>query len=189
LNTGKLLAKTRFQPRASHPITVDQAANCRRKARGNGHQVPDGRPPWTLRRTSNATPSDAAPTSSGATALRPGSPAHRGDAATNEWLRSTNETRALVLDGFVVAPVLVGFVVDDCQDLDEAEGGPKPPQGRLLVGIQLGHSPSQLPPPRLVASGPKVQVDPATLELELVDLAFAVILTAGLESKQLRLAG
>jgi hypothetical protein len=40
-----------------------------------------------------------------------------------------------------------------------------------------------------VTSGPKVQADPATLELELVDLAFAVILTAGLESEQLRLAG
>jgi hypothetical protein len=30
-----------------------------------------------------------------------------------------------------------------------------------------------------------VQVDPAALELELVDLAFAVVLTAGLEGENL----
>jgi hypothetical protein len=52
-------------------------------------------------------------------------------------------------------------VVDDLQDLDEAEGGPQPPQGRLLIGIQFGHDPGRLPPRRLVAAGPKVQVDPA----------------------------
>ena len=48
--------------------------------------------------------------------------------------------------------------------------------GRFLVGVDLGHGPSRLPPPRLVASGPEVQVDPAALELELVDLALAVVL-------------
>jgi hypothetical protein len=33
--------------------------------------------------------------------------------------------------------------------------------------------------------GPEVQVDPAALELELVDLALAVVFAAGLEGKQL----
>jgi hypothetical protein len=59
-------------------------------------------------------------------------------------------------------------VVDDLQDLDEAEGGPQPPQGRLLIGIQFGHDPGRLPPRRLVAAGPKVQVDPAAPELKLI---------------------
>ena len=45
-----------------------------------------------------------------------------------------------VLDQLVV--VILG-VVDDPQDLDEAEGGSQPPQGRLLVGVgvDLGHGP------------------------------------------------
>jgi hypothetical protein len=30
-------------------------------------------------------------------------------------------------------------VVDDPQDLDEAEGGSQPPQGRHLVWVELGH--------------------------------------------------
>jgi hypothetical protein len=30
-------------------------------------------------------------------------------------------------------------VVDDPQDLNEAEGGSQPAQGRLLVGVDLGH--------------------------------------------------
>jgi len=34
-----------------------------------------------------------------------------------------------------------------------------------------------------------VQVDPAALELELVDLALAVLLTAGLEGEDLQVAG
>jgi len=44
----------------------------------------------------------------------------------------------LVLDGCIVALILVGLVVDDREDLDEAEGGSQPPQGRRLVGIDLG---------------------------------------------------
>jgi hypothetical protein len=84
----------------------------------------------------------------------------------------------------MVVLVLVGLVVDDLQDLDEAKGGSQPPQGRRLVGIDLGHRPSRLPPRWLVSSGPEVQVDPAALELELVDLALAVILAAGLEREQ-----
>jgi hypothetical protein len=54
-------------------------------------------------------------------------------------------------------------VVDDPQDLDEAEGGPQPAQGRLLVGVDRSHGPSQLSPRWLVASGLQVQVDPAAL--------------------------
>jgi hypothetical protein len=42
----------------------------------------------------------------------------------------------------VVVLVLALVVVDDPEDLDEAEGGPKPPQGRLLVGVGLGHGPA-----------------------------------------------
>jgi hypothetical protein len=72
--------------------------------------------------------------------------------------------------------VLVIVVVDDPQDLDEAEGGSEAPQGRLLLGIELGHRPGRLAPWWLVASGPQVQVEPAALELELIDLALAVIL-------------
>jgi hypothetical protein len=52
-------------------------------------------------------------------------------------------------------------VVDDPQDLDEAEGGSQPAQGRLLVGDDLGHGPSWLSPWRVVPAGPEVQVDPA----------------------------
>jgi hypothetical protein len=70
-----------------------------------------------------------------------------------------------VLDQLVV--VILG-VVDDPQDLDEAEGGSQPPQGRLLLGVDLGHGPSRLPPWRIVAAGPEMQVDPAALERELI---------------------
>jgi hypothetical protein len=42
-----------------------------------------------------------------------------------------------VLDQLVV--VILG-VVDDPQDLDEAEGGSQPPQGRLLLGVDLGQA-------------------------------------------------
>ena len=75
-----------------------------------------------------------------------------------------------VLDQFVV--VILG-VVDDPQDLDEAEGGSQPPQGRLLVGVDLSHGPARLAPRRLVPAGAKMQVDPATLEFELVDLTLS----------------
>jgi hypothetical protein len=93
---------------------------------------------------------------------------------------------ARLLDGpVVVVLVLVVVVVDDPQDLDEAEGSSQPPQGRLLLGVDLGHDPSRLPPWWLVASGPQVQVDPAALKLEVVDLALAVLLTPGLKGQQL----
>jgi hypothetical protein len=75
-------------------------------------------------------------------------------------------------------------VVDDRQDLDEAEGGPQASQGRRLVGVDLDQGPSRLALRGLVASGPQVQVEPAALELKLVDLALALILAAGLERGQ-----
>jgi hypothetical protein len=80
-------------------------------------------------------------------------------------------------------------MVDDPQDLDEAEGGSQPAQGRLLVGVDLGHGPGRLAPRWVVAAGPQVQVDPAALELKLVDLALAVVLAAGLEGQDLQVAG
>jgi hypothetical protein len=92
---------------------------------------------------------------------------------------------AAFLGRLVVVLVLALVVVDDPQHFDEAEGGSQAAQGRLLVGVDLGHDPSRLPPWRLVASGPQVQVDPAALELELVDLALAVVLAAGLEGQDL----
>jgi hypothetical protein len=47
---------------------------------------------------------------------------------------------ALVDRLVVVVPARV--MVGDSQDLDEAEGGPQPPQGRRLVGVDLGHRPA-----------------------------------------------
>ena len=76
-------------------------------------------------------------------------------------------------------------MVDDPQGLDEAEGGSKPAQGRLLIGVDLGHGRSWLPLRWLVAAGPEAQVDPAALKLELVDLALAVGLAAGFEGEHL----
>ena len=58
-----------------------------------------------------------------------------------------------------------------------------------MVEVELGHGPSRLPPRWLVASGPQVQIDPAALELELVGLALAVVLAAGLEGQHLEFAG
>ena len=55
--------------------------------------------------------------------------------------------------------------------------------------VDLGHGPSRLPPWRLVAAGAQVQVDPAALELELVDLALGVILAASLEGEDFQVAG
>jgi hypothetical protein len=47
----------------------------------------------------------------------------------------------------------------------------------------------RLLPRRLVASRPEVHVNPSALELELVDLALPVILAAGLEGQDLKVAG
>jgi hypothetical protein len=74
-------------------------------------------------------------------------------------------------------------VVDDLQDLDEAEGGPKPPQGRLLSGSSSAMA-EPLPLWWLVASSSQIQVQPAALELELVDLALAVVIAPSLERQQ-----
>jgi hypothetical protein len=73
-----------------------------------------------------------------------------------------------LLERLDVVLVLALVVVDDPQDLDEAEGGSQPAQGRLLVGVDLGHGTGRLPPRWLVASGPEVEVDPAALPLDLV---------------------
>ena len=89
----------------------------------------------------------------------------------------------------VLVLFLALVMVDDPQDLDEAEGGSQPPQGRLLVGVDLSHGRSRLVPGWLVAAGPQVQIHPAALELELVDLALAVVLATGLEGEDLQVAG
>ncbi len=88
-----------------------------------------------------------------------------------------------------VALSSVILIIDDPKDLDEAEGGSQPPQGRLLVRVDLSHGPGRLAPRWLVASGAQVEVDPAALELELVDLALAVVFAAGLERQDLQVAG
>jgi hypothetical protein len=54
---------------------------------------------------------------------------------------AVGQRSALVL-GFIVALVLVGLMVDDRQNLDEAEGGSQASQGRRLVGVELGHRPA-----------------------------------------------
>jgi hypothetical protein len=53
----------------------------------------------------------------------------------------------------------------------------------------LVHATDRLPLRRLVASGAEMQIDPATLQLELVDLLLAVVLAGGLESEDLEVAG
>jgi hypothetical protein len=50
------------------------------------------------------------------------------------------------------------------------------------------HGVGRLPPWRLVAAGPQVQVDPAALELELVHLALAEVLATRLEREDLQVA-
>jgi hypothetical protein len=47
-------------------------------------------------------------------------------------------------------------MLDDLQDLDEAEGGSEPAQGCLLIGIDLGHGTGSLLLRWLVASGTEV---------------------------------
>src|SRR4029453_14076052 len=64
-----------------------------------------------------------------------------------------------------------------------------PRQGRRLVGIDLGHEAGRLAPRWLVAAGAEMQIDPAALELELVDLALAVLLPPGPETPELPAAG
>ncbi len=81
------------------------------------------------------------------------------------------------------------MVVDDPQDLDEAEGGAQAPQGRLLIRVDVGHGRSRLPPRWFVASGPEMQIDTRALEFEFVDLALAVVLATRLEGQHLQVAG
>jgi hypothetical protein len=70
-------------------------------------------------------------------------------------------------------------VVDDPQNFDEAERDSQTPQGRGLLGVDLGHATGRLS--RLVAAGAEMQVDPAALPLDLVDFALAVLLAPRLE--------
>ena len=48
---------------------------------------------------------------------------------------------------------------------------------------------ARLPPRWVVPAGAEVQIDPAALEFELVDVALAVFLAAGLEGQDLEVAG
>jgi hypothetical protein len=48
---------------------------------------------------------------------------------------------------------------------------------------------ARLPPRWVVPADAKVQIHPAALKLELVDLALAVLLAAGLERQHLEVAG
>jgi hypothetical protein len=57
---------------------------------------------------------------------------------------------------------------------------------RLLIGVDLGDARVRLPPGRLVPPGSELQVDLAALELDVIDLALAVLLTASLECQHLR---
>jgi hypothetical protein len=89
----------------------------------------------------------------------------------------------------VVVLVLDLVVVDDPQDLDEAEGGSQPPAGPPPGRGRSRPQAGRLAPRWLVAAGPQVQIHPAALELELVDLALAVVLAAGLEGQHLQVVG
>jgi hypothetical protein len=97
-------------------------------------------------------------------------------AAVDRTLVVMGRRSLLAFLGYVVL-VLAGVVVDDPQDLDEAEGDPQAPQGRLLVGVDLGHGPTGYGRGGSSRRGLEVQVDPSALDLELVDLALAVLLT------------
>ena len=72
----------------------------------------------------------------------------------------------LGVDDFIV--VLVGLVVDDLQDLNEAEGGPQPSQDDSWSGSSLAMGAGRLSPRWFVASGPEVQVHPAALPLQFI---------------------
>jgi hypothetical protein len=78
----------------------------------------------------------------------------------------------LGVDDFIV--VLVGLVVDDLQDLNEAEGGPQPSQDVSWSGSSLAMGAGRLSPRWLVASGPEVQVHPAALPLQFIVISSRV---------------
>jgi hypothetical protein len=54
------------------------------------------------------------------------------------------------------------------------------------LGPGRGQRPHRLASRRVIPAGAKMQVDPASLPLDLIDLAFAVVLTAGLEGRAAR---
>ena len=64
-------------------------------------------------------------------------------------------------------------MVDDLHDLDVAERGSESPKGCVLIGSTVT---GQLSLRWVVPSDAEVEVDPASLPLDLVDLAFAVFL-------------
>jgi hypothetical protein len=66
-----------------------------------------------------------------------------------------------------------GLVVDDPQDLDEAEGGSQATQGRVLVRSTSAMARARYR--RGGLSGSQVQVDAAALELELVVILGRVV--------------
>ena len=74
-----------------------------------------------------------------------------------ERYRSVGDASSPSSVSLVVVLVLAVVMVDDPQDLDEAEGGSQLPQGRLLVGVDLSHGPARLAPRRLVPAGAKMQ--------------------------------
>jgi hypothetical protein len=80
-------------------------------------------------------------------------------------------------------------MVDDLQDLDYAERGSQVPEGGVLVGVDLARATGRLVLRRVVASGAEVQVHPAALPLDLVDLALAVFFAARLERQDLQIPG
>src|SRR4029450_11070001 len=83
--------------------------------------IPTGRPPTSCCGRIRTSASDACTGAGGGRT-----------ASTGLWV---------VASPFLETPLpgrpLVVLVVDDPQDLDEAEGSPKPAQGRLLVGVDL----------------------------------------------------
>jgi hypothetical protein len=78
---------------------------------------------------------------------------------------------------------------NDLEDHDETERGLQATQGRLLIGVDLGHARVRLPLRWLVPPGSELEVDLVALvalELDVVDLALAVLLAARLEGEHLR---
>jgi hypothetical protein len=93
-----------------------------------------------------------------------------------------------LLDGLVVL-VLDVVVVDDPQVSTKPKAARSRRRAASWSGSTSAIGSSRLRPRRLVASGAQVQVDPAALELELVDLALEVVVAAGLEGQDLQVAG